>query len=86
MRKLIKPVAIIGLPIQRYHAAHCCSPHDRAEKSVPAYSSLAVACATAFGIVTLRKEAMAGGGWGWGISTDVHGYYIVDFLEWGESI
>jgi hypothetical protein len=36
-KKLIKPVATMGLPIQIYQATHCFSIHEREEKSVPAY-------------------------------------------------
>lgn len=40
-KKLARPVARMGLPIQRYHAAHCVSSQLSFVKSVFAYSKLA---------------------------------------------
>ena len=37
----MSPVAITGLPIQRYHAAQLASSQERLEKSVLAYNTLA---------------------------------------------
>ncbi len=38
-RKLIKPVAMMGLSIHRYHAAHLLSSQVKLLKSVLAYSN-----------------------------------------------
>lgn len=38
-KKLIKPVAMTGLPIETYQFTHWCSSHDSDVKSVPEYSS-----------------------------------------------
>jgi hypothetical protein len=38
-RKLIKPVAITGFPIQTYQANQCCSSHESEENSIPEYAS-----------------------------------------------